>query len=158
LIQVEAGIGVEGEVVLRRSASGGAGRRSSWQAEVCEDGVDGFCGGDEGEDAHVASAVGAGEGEDLVDAGEEPSPAGAGGGAVGGVRQVGGVSVFGSGGIARLAVGAAVCAAGRCGVVAAEADHPLAQARVRCEDAVVAVAVDAGRWDQAAECGEKLEG
>jgi hypothetical protein len=37
-------------------------------------------------------------------------------------------------------------------------DHPLAYASVGCEDAVVAVAVDAGRRDQAAQRGEKLEG
>jgi hypothetical protein len=42
--------------------------------------------------------------------------------------------------------------------VAAEVDDPLAQACVRCEDAVVAVAMDAGRRDQAAQPGEKLEG
>jgi hypothetical protein len=91
LVEVEAGIGVEGEVVLRRAAGRGGGRRGSGQAEVGEDGVDGFCGGDEGEDAHVAAAAGAGEGEYLVDAGEEASPAGAGGGALRGVRQGGGV-------------------------------------------------------------------
>jgi hypothetical protein len=125
---------------------------------VGEDGVDGFCGGDEGEDAHVASAVGTGEGADLVDAGEEASPAGAGGGALRGVGQVGGVSVSGSAGMAGLAGCETVRAAGRCGVVAAEGDYPLAQARGRCEDAVVAVAMDAGRRDQAAQCGEKLEG
>jgi hypothetical protein len=61
---------------------------------VGEDGVDGFCGGDAGEDAHVGAAVGTGEGEDLIDAGKEASPAGAGGGALQGVRQVGGIGVW----------------------------------------------------------------
>jgi hypothetical protein len=42
--------------------------------------------------------------------------------------------------------------------VAAEVDDPLAQASVRGEDAVVAVAVDAGWRNQTAEGGEKLEG
>jgi hypothetical protein len=36
-------------------------------------------------------------------------------------------------------------------------DHLLAQASVGCKDAVVAVAVDAGRRDQAAQCGQELE-
>jgi hypothetical protein len=143
--------------VLRRAAGGGEGRRGGGQAEVGEDGVDGFSGGDEGEDAHVGAAVGAGEGEDLVDAGEEASPAGAGGGALRCVRQVGGGGVSGSLGSMRPAVCDAVRAGGR-RVVTAEVDDLLAQARVRCEDAVVAVAMDAGRRDQTAECGEKLEG
>jgi hypothetical protein len=154
LVEVEAGIGIEGKVVLRRSARGGEGRRGGGQAEVLEDGVRGFCGGDEGEDAHVGAAAGAGEGEDLVDAGEEASPAGAGGGALWGVRQVG--VCRGRAGPGRQLIG---CGAGHLtrhfGVVAAEIDDLLAQARVRCEDAVVAVAVDAGRWDQAAECGRE---
>jgi hypothetical protein len=63
LVEVEAGICVEREVVLRRSARGGVGRRGGGQAEVCEDGARGFRGGDEGEDAHVAAAVAAGERE-----------------------------------------------------------------------------------------------
>jgi hypothetical protein len=149
LVEVGAGIGVEGEVVLRRSAGRGERRRGGGQAEVGEDGVDGFCSGDEGEDAHVGAAAGAGEREDLVDAGEEASPAGAGGGAPRGVRQVDGVSVPGSTIIARLAVCEADCAAGRCGAVAAETDDLLTQASVRCKDAVVAVAMDAGRRDEA---------
>jgi hypothetical protein len=46
----------------------------------------------------------------------------------------------------------------RLAVVAAEGDRPLAQPGVRGEDTVVAVAVDAGRRDEAGERGEKLEG
>jgi hypothetical protein len=117
--------------------------------------VDGFCGGDEGEDAHIAAAA---EGEDLIYAGKEASPAGAGGGALRGVRQVGGIGVPGGAGIVRLAACQAERAGGHRGVVASEVDHLLAQARVRCKDAVVAVAVDTGRRDEAAQCGEKLEG
>jgi hypothetical protein len=76
---------------------------------------------------------------------------------VGGVRQVGVCR-------GRAAPGRQVIGWGvgqlthRFGAVAAEIDHPLAQARVRGEDAVVAVAVDAWRWDEAAQRGEKLEG
>jgi hypothetical protein len=42
--------------------------------------------------------------------------------------------------------------------VAAQGNDTLAQERVRGEDAVVAMAVDAGRRDEAADSGEKLEG
>jgi hypothetical protein len=75
-----------------------------------------------------------------------------------GSLEVGGVGVSGSVGIARLAFCEAVRAAGCCGV-AAELDHALARESVRCENAlvVVAVAVDAGRRDQAAQRGEELE-
>ena len=60
------------------------------------EGVDGSGVGEEGEDAHRAGAFGAAEREDLVDAGEESSPAGAsgevpmriGGASVVGVREV----------------------------------------------------------------------
>jgi hypothetical protein len=47
---------------------------------------------------------------------------------------------------------------GGVGVVAAEGDDPGPEACVGGEDAVVAVAVDAGRRDQAGEGVEKLEG
>ena len=57
LVEVEAGIGVEGEVVLGRAARRGEGRRGGGQAEVAEDCSDGLGGGDEGEDAHVGAAV-----------------------------------------------------------------------------------------------------
>jgi hypothetical protein len=42
-------------------------------------------------------------------------------------------------------------------VVTAQGDDVFAQARVGRKDAVVAVAVDAGRRDEAADGGEKLE-
>jgi hypothetical protein len=58
-------------------------------------------------------------------------------------------SVYGSFGIARLAVCRAVRAAGRSGGVATEVDDLLAHAGVRCEYAVVTVAVDARRRGQA---------
>jgi hypothetical protein len=47
LVEIEAGICVAGEDVLRRSAGRGERRRGGGQAEMGEDGVDGFSGGDE---------------------------------------------------------------------------------------------------------------
>jgi hypothetical protein len=67
---------------------GGEGRSGGGQGEVGEDGVRGLGGSDEGDDAPVGAAVGTGEGADLVDADEEASPAGAGGGAVRRVWQL----------------------------------------------------------------------
>jgi hypothetical protein len=72
---------VELECGLGRSARGGESRRGVRQVEAAEDGARGLGVGEEGEDAHVRSAVGESEGEDVVDAGEEAGPAGAGGGA-----------------------------------------------------------------------------
>jgi hypothetical protein len=89
-----------------------------------EDGVDGFCGGDEGEDAHVCVTVGAGEGEELVDAGAEASPGGA-DGALRGVRKVGDNSVSGGAGIVRLAAYQTERAGGRRAVVAAAGECQL---------------------------------
>lgn len=66
LVDVGAGVGVEAEVVLRRTAWGRDGRRGRWQAEVAEDGVGGLGCGDEGADAHVGTAVGAAQGGNLV--------------------------------------------------------------------------------------------
>jgi hypothetical protein len=129
--------------------AGGEGRRGGGQTEVGENGVRGLGGGDEGEDAHVAAAIRAGEGEDLVGAGEEASPAGGGGGVVRRVWQVGDFrSQDGA---------AAVRVAGRHDSVAIEVDDPFAEAGVRGKDAVIAVAVDAGWRDEAGEGGEKLE-
>jgi hypothetical protein len=103
------------------------------------------------EDAHLGAAVGAGEGGHLVDAGDEPGPAGAfGGGQRAGWR---GYHVR----------------SGRCGIlddrvlrirrsVGREGDDPLSQACVGGEDAVIAVAMDAGRRDEAAERLEEVEG
>ncbi|HUF31424.1 MAG TPA: hypothetical protein VMM77_12300, partial [Gemmatimonadaceae bacterium] len=98
-------------------------------------------------------------GKTSVAAGEEACPAGAGGGALRGVRQVGDVGL-GRAGLGRQVVARAADsrAARRLAVVAAEIDDPFAQPCVGCEDAVVAVAVNAGRRDQAAQRGEKLEG
>jgi hypothetical protein len=50
LVEVEAGIGIEGEVMLGRSPGGGERRRRGGQAEAFEDGVDGLCGGNEGKE------------------------------------------------------------------------------------------------------------
>jgi hypothetical protein len=73
------------------------------------------------------------------------------------VCQVGGAHAGGTGLRSRDGA-AAVSVAGCHDGVAVEVDDPFAEAGVRGKDAVVAVAVDAWRWDQAAECGEKLEG
>jgi hypothetical protein len=120
LIEVEIGIGVEGEFRPGQSAGGSERRRAGGQTEVGEDGIDGLGGGDEGEDAHVGAAVEAGEGEDLVDAGEEAGPAGAGGGAVRRVCQVGGADPGGS--CCGSQDGAAVGVARRHDSVAVEVD------------------------------------
>ena len=56
---------------------------------MAEDGVDGLGCGDEGEDAHLGAAAGAEQWEDLVDAGEEARPAGAGSSPLRRVRRVG---------------------------------------------------------------------
>jgi hypothetical protein len=132
--------------------AGGEWRRGRGQAEVAEDGIDGLGSGDEGDDAHVGAAVGAEQGEDLVDAGEEAGPAGAGGGAL---RQVGrgGSGRFGLGSVGRVGQGV-VARAGdgvgrRLAVVATEGDDTFAQARIGCKDAVVAMAVDAGEGGRA---------
>jgi hypothetical protein len=82
LVEIDTAVGVEAEVVLGRAACGGEGRRGGRQAEVAEDGVDGLGSGDESENAHLGAAAGAEQWEDLVDAGEEAGPAGAGGGAL----------------------------------------------------------------------------
>jgi hypothetical protein len=73
------------------------------------------------------------------------------------VWQVGGADAGGTGLRSRDGA-AAVSVAGRHDSVAVEVDDPFTEAGVRGKDAVVAVAMDAGRRDQAAESGEKLEG
>jgi len=77
LIELEVGLAVKAEVGLRRTPSRGEGWRCGGQTEVAEDGLNGLELGEEGEDALVGAAVGALEGEDLVDAGEETGSAGA---------------------------------------------------------------------------------
>ena len=161
LVDVEAGVGVEAEVVLGRAACGREGRRCGGQAEVAEDEVHGLGSGNEGEDAHLGAAAGAAEREDLVDAGEQAGPAGAGGGALRRVRRVGRrrLSLRDSRGVGRTGVFRAGAGIDRqLVVVAAHGDDPGAECGVRREDAVVAVAVDAGRRDETADGGEKFEG
>ena len=109
---------------------------------MAEDGLNGPGLGEEGEDAHVGAAVGALEGEDFVDAGEETGPAGTSGGVAGGLRRAG----------RRVVRGLAVFRIGP-----AEGDDAGAEPGVGREDAVVAVAVDAGRRDEAGEGGEEVE-
>ena len=149
------GIGVEVECRLRRSP----GRRQSWwggrQLEVTEDGAGGFGVGEEGEDAHVGAAFGAAEGEDLVDAGEELSPARAGGGAGGGC----GVALS----RVRVSVGRSLLVGSFEDVddqsIASEGDNVgRAEPCVGGEDAVVAVAVDPGRRDGVGKGVQELKG
>jgi hypothetical protein len=149
------GIGVEFECGLGRSACGGESRRGVRQVEVAEDGARGFGVGKEGENAHLGSAVGAAEREDLVDAGEELGPAGAGCGA----GESGGWVLVGvCGCLVARSFWRALIEIGRGGVVAAEGDDPAPEARVGGEDAVVPVAVEPGRRDQAGESVEEFEG
>jgi hypothetical protein len=75
------GIGVEVEGSLGRIPCGRESWRGVRELEVAEDGARGPGVGEEGEDAHGGAALGAAEGEDLADAGEEMGPAGAGGAA-----------------------------------------------------------------------------
>ena len=138
-----------------RSAGGGEPRRGVGQVEVAEDGANGLGVGEEGEDAHVRAALGAAEGEDLVDAGEELGPAGAGAGAGEGC---GGLLVGLYGGLLAGSSRGAFFGIGRAGVVAAEDDDRGPEPCVGGEDAVVSVAVDPGRGDQTGERFEKLEG
>jgi hypothetical protein len=147
-------IGVELECGLGRSAGRGESGRGVREVEAAEDGADGLGVGEEGEDAHVRSAVGAAEGEDLVDAGEESGPAGAGGGA--GERPSGTVVAvrcrLGAGSFGRTSFGL-----GGVGLVVAEGDDSGSKSCIGGEDAVIAVAVDPGRRDQAGEGIEELE-
>ncbi|MEJ2582741.1 MAG: hypothetical protein P8127_14065 [Acidobacteriota bacterium] len=143
------GIGVEVECRLRRSP----GRRQSWwggrQLEVTEDGAGGFGVGEEGEDAHVGAALGAAEGEDLVDAGVELGPAGAGGGAGEG----------GGGFLANVSLGLLAEDVGDLDThLPSEGDDVGPEPCVGGQHAVVAVAVDPGRRDQPREGLEELEG
>jgi hypothetical protein len=77
--------------------------------------------GEEGEDAHVRSAVGASEGEDLVDAGDEAGPAGAGGVAGEGG---GGVLLEVRGWLVTRSSGRAIFGLGRVGIVAVQGGDP----------------------------------
>jgi len=76
--------------VLRRPASRGEDRGPDGEVEVLEDLADDGGISEEGDDAHLPMARGTAERVDLVDPGEELSPAGAGsggrGGAIRGVR------------------------------------------------------------------------
>ena len=149
------GIGVQVKCRLRRSP----GRGQSWwrgrQLKVAEDGAGRLGVGEEGEDAHIGSALGAAEGEGLVNAGQELSPAGAGGGA--GEGECGAVP---SGVL--VSVGRSLRVGSFDGLyvqpLASEGDDAGTEPCVGGEDAVVAVAVDPGRRDQPGEGVEELKG
>ena len=87
LVELEVGLGIGAEVGLGRAAGRGEGWRCGGQTEVAEEGVNGLVRGEEGEDAHMGAAVGAVEGEDLLDAGEQTGPAGASGDVAGSLRR-----------------------------------------------------------------------
>jgi hypothetical protein len=148
------GVGVELECGLGGSAGGRESGRGVREVEAAEDGADGVGVGEEGEDAHIRSAVGASEGEDLVDAGEEAGPAGAGGVAGAGG---GGVLLEVCGWLVTRSSGRAIFGLGRVGIVATEGHDPGSKSCIGGEDSVVAVAVDPGRRDQAREGFEKFE-
>jgi hypothetical protein len=139
------GIGKEIKGSLGRIPCGRESWRSVRELEVAEDGARGPWVGEKGEDAHGGAAVGAAEGEDLVDAGEEAGPAGTGGGA--GERPSGIVVAvrgrLGAGSFGRTSLGL-----GGVGLVAAEGNDPGPEACVGSENAVITVAVDAGWGDQ----------
>jgi hypothetical protein len=97
------------------------------QVEVAEDGTRGLGVGEEGEDAHVGSAVGAAEEEDLVDAGEEAGPAGAGGFAGEGG---GGVLLEVRAWLVTRSFVRAFLGFGHVGIVAAEGDDPGPEPRI----------------------------
>ncbi len=97
--------------------------------------------GEEGEDPHLGAAVGAAEGEDLLDPSDQARPAGAGGALRGrqGLR-VGGSRVPWS--VRR---------------VAGESRDAFAQGGMGSQHAVVAVPVDTWRGDQPGQGGEELD-
>ncbi len=106
--------------------------------QVSQDGPDDDGVGEEGEDAHLTVAGGATEGVHLVDPREQLCPPTS--GAAVGCVAAGGAGVVG----------------GPVGWVAPKVLTPVAGGlsaprNVRAEDAVVAVPVDAGRWNQARE-------
>jgi len=108
------------------------------ELEMAEDGAYGRGVGEEGEDAHRRAALGAAEGEDLVDVCEELGPAGTSGGTG---ETVGGV----------LVGGGCFNAAGFGGFdthLASQGDDVGPEPGVGGQDAVVAVAVDPGWWDE----------
>lgn len=80
---VEVGARIEVERGLRWYASGGEGWRAGSEAEVLKGWGEAEGVAEEGDDPHLATAVGAEEREALVDAGDELDPAGGGGRRVG---------------------------------------------------------------------------
>ncbi len=141
LVEIEERIGVIRRIFRRRRTGGGQRWRGGGKSEVAEDAGHGEGIGQEGEDAHLATAVGADEREDLVDSSEKPGPTGA-GGAPGRGRRVGVGSSGQSWGVRDDS---------------AQGSDTFAQTGVGSEDAMVAVPVDAGRWDQPGQRGQEVE-
>jgi hypothetical protein len=141
---------VEVDLSLGRSSSGGGARGAMGEVEMSEDAVDDGGIGEEGEDTQGAVASRAAQRVELVDASEELGPAEAGG--AGGSRRRVGASVGG-----RLGGGVEFVEAAEFVVGPCEADDVGAPACVGGQDAVVAVAMRAGRGDQPGESLEELE-
>jgi len=117
--------------------------------EVSEDGPHDGRVGEEREDAHLPVATRTPQGVDLVDTGEELGPATA-------RAAVDPVGAWGVGyGAVEVGPGAGVEFVHVVTLVAGRFPPPL---RVRGEDAVIAVAVDTRRRNQARETVEELEG
>jgi len=167
-----AAVGVEGELGLRRSAGGRYGRRPVRQLQVEQDGANGGRIGEEGQDPHLPSTGGAQQRQHLVDPGEQESPEGT--GAAGG-WALGGISWPGRGRDGRRREGTCPCGGygpagrGREGFRAvllllvvsgssADGHDSRPEAGVGCEQAVVALAMDAGWWQKPGDPRDQIEG
>jgi hypothetical protein len=146
LVEVEGGTGLEGRVTSWRRAGGGQRGRGVREPEVAKDAEHGEGVGEEGEDPHFATAVGAAQREGFVDPGEQPRPPGAGCALCGSREPV-------------LHVIRGAASPGRTRFQAAgQGGDALPQTGVRREDAMIPVSVDARWGGQAGERGEKLQG
>ena len=140
---------IAGEELGLRRAPGRSDRgRMLGNAQVLEDGPHDTRVGEEGEDAHLTVAGGAAQRVDLVDAGEELGPAAA-------RASVGAVGACVGYGAVDVGRGAWV---GLVDFVTPVARHVPSPLRVRGEDAVIPMPVDARRGYQARESVEQLKG
>lgn len=135
---------------LGRPACGCDGGRTLRDAQVAEDGAHDPGTGEEGEDAHLAMAGGTAQRVDLVDASKQLRPATTRATAFGRVMARG----VGCGGV-QCGLGAGVGCVRGVPPVAGRLSSPPG---VWSEDAVIAMPVDARRWNQTREAIEELEG
>jgi hypothetical protein len=145
--RIEGGGLIEEEVALWRAARGGAGRGTVGEVDVEEDG--GYDGrvGEKGEDGHLATAGGAEERQDIVDASEEHGPSDP--------RWAGAPSRFR---IGRSLKEVRRWGWGRLSLGPTDGDDDGSGSSVRGKHAVVPMAVHAGRWDEPGEALQELEG